>query len=748
MLSKLGKYEIEAELGSGGMGVVYRAIDTRLGRPVALKTMSPTVLGNPEVLKRFYREAQAAGQLHHPNIVTIYDIDEADGIPFIAMELLEGEDLEKIVAERRDLPLHRRLDIIVQTCRGLHYAHEHGVVHRDMKPGNIVVQPKGLVKIVDFGIARVGATTLTRTGAVMGTVMYMSPEQIRGHQVDARSDIFAVGVILYELLTFRSPFPGDDIPAILFKIVHEPPEPVSLHLPHCPADLELIVLKALEKERDQRYQTADEMAIELQSLSDSLRHDMVGVYLKQGERAIQEQKLTIAQECLSKVLEIDSSHELAKTMLDRLRDEAGKKQRAQKIEQYLQHAREALDTKQYAEALIFVDEVLRLDPRHEAAKQLKQKAVERHERDLRINRHLERAEKHAAAGDLERAKAELDAVLNIDREHQTALKMSGWLERELAERVLQQTPPPPPAKTREPTTTDFPAPPGRVREQTTETDVPVTEGTLVGGPVTLGPKESIEKSPFTATTEDIRPHAAAIPQPAVAGGPPASREPETVYGLPVEKTQVQPPGPAVPPARKVEPPPVKAAPAAPPPPAKKAEPPPPPPPPKPAAPPKPAPPPAKPAAAPPPAPTPRPAAPTPRPAVRAAPELQPERWVRPGEQRSPLVWVGVGALVVVLAAAGGWYYFFGKPAPGAVALTSSPWAEVVKVERAGQPLQIAGQTPMMLELPPGEYVIELKSGDTTEKVKVKVEAGETQTVHYTFPQLKVDQAVDEVLRQY
>jgi len=599
MLSKLGKYEIEAELGSGGMGVVYRAIDTRLGRPVALKTMSPTVLGNPEVLKRFYREAQAAGQLHHPNIVTIYDIDEADGIPFIAMELLEGEDLEKVIAERRDLPLHRRLDIIVQTCRGLHYAHDHGVVHRDMKPGNIVVQPKGLVKIVDFGIARVGATTLTRTGAVMGTVMYMSPEQIRGHAVDARSDIFAVGVILYELLTFRSPFPGDDIPAILFKIVHEPPEPVSLHLPQCPADLEMIALRALEKERDQRYQTADEMAIELQSLSDSLRHDMLGVYLKQGERAMQEQKLTIAQECLSKVLEIDSSHELAKTMLDRIRDEAGRKQRAQKIEQYLQHARDSLESKQYAEALIFVDEVLRLDPRHETAKQLKQKAVEKHERDLRIARHLERAEKCAAAGDLERAKGELEAVLNIDREHQTALKMSGWLERELAERVLQ-TPPPPPAKKREPTTdTDVPAPPpARVREPTTETDVPVTEGTLVGGPVSLGSKESIEKSPFTATTEDIRPHAAAIPK------PPVSREPETVFGLPVEKMKVQPQGPAAPPPAKAAPPPAPA------PPAKKAEPPPPPPP-KPVAPPKPTPPPAKPVA--------KPAAPAPKPAPAPTP---------------------------------------------------------------------------------------------------------------------------------
>ncbi len=388
MLSKLGKYEIEAELGSGGMGVVYRAIDTRLGRAVALKTMSPTVVGNPDVLKRFYREAQAAGQLHHPNIVTIYDIDEAEGVPFIAMELLDGEDLEKTIGERADLPLFKRLDIIVQTCRGLHYAHEHGVVHRDMKPGNIVVQPNGQVKIVDFGIARVGSATLTRTGSVLGTVLYMSPEQIRGQPVDGRSNIFSVGIILYELLTYRSPFPGEDIPAVLFKITHEAPEPLGQHLAHCPADLEMIVLKALEKESESRYQSGEDMALDLQSLADSLRHDTLGIYLKQGERALAEHKLNIAQECLQKVLEIDSSHELAKTMLERVREETVVRQRAQKIEQYLRHAQESLDSSQFAEALIFLDEILRLDPRHEAAKQLKQAAVERHERDLRIARHL------------------------------------------------------------------------------------------------------------------------------------------------------------------------------------------------------------------------------------------------------------------------------------------------------------------------------------------------------------------------
>jgi serine/threonine protein kinase len=163
MLTKLGKYVIKSELGRGAMGVVYLAEDPRLGRSVALKTMSPSVAGDPELLQRFYREAQSAGQLSHPNIVIIHDIDEADGTPFIAMEFLEGETLEKLIAARRDVPIVKKLDIMIQTCKGLHYAHQHGIVHRDVKPANIVVLTDGLVKILDFGIARVVGGNMTRT---------------------------------------------------------------------------------------------------------------------------------------------------------------------------------------------------------------------------------------------------------------------------------------------------------------------------------------------------------------------------------------------------------------------------------------------------------------------------------------------------------------------------------------------------------------------------------------------------------
>jgi serine/threonine-protein kinase len=433
MLTKLGKYEIVAELGSGSMGVVYRGLDPRLGRPVALKTMSPSVAGNPELLKRFYREAQSAGSLRHPNIVTIYDIDEADGIPFIAMEFLEGEDLDKIISARKDVTVVKKLDIIIQSCKGLHYAHQHGIVHRDVKPGNIVLLNDGMVKIVDFGIARIGVASMTRTGMVLGTVMYMSPEQVKGVTVDARSDIFSLGIILYELLTFQSPFPGRDVPAILFKILNEPPQAITELLPNCPPQLEKIVLRALEKNREERYQSAEDMAFELQRVADSLKRSMVEIYLKQGQQSFQDRNLTVAKESLMRVLEIDSSHEVAKSLLEQVQSLIYERQRTQKVDDFIRQAKEALGAELYDDAVHILDEILRLDPQQPEARQYKQMAVERREVAHKLARLLERAEKLTADADFPAAKTELEAILAIDRNHPTARKMMDWVVKELTE---------------------------------------------------------------------------------------------------------------------------------------------------------------------------------------------------------------------------------------------------------------------------------------------------------------------------
>ncbi|MBZ5560869.1 MAG: protein kinase [Acidobacteriia bacterium] len=434
MRTKLGKYVIKSELGHGAMGVVYLAEDPRLHRPVALKTMSPSVAGDPELLQRFYREAESAGQLRHPNIVTIYDIDEAEGTPFIAMEFLEGDSLEKLIRIRKPLPMYRKLDIIIQTCRGLHYAHQRGIVHRDVKPANIVVLNDGQVKIVDFGIARISDASMTRTGIILGTPMYMSPEQVRGKSVDPRSDIFSLGVILYEFLTFTSPFHAEDVPTIAYKILNEPPAPLRTVIANCPPQLDAVQQKAIAKEREERYQTAEDLAFDLQQQADYVRRNMVDVFVQEGERYFEAGNFTLARESLQRVLELDSGHNLAKNLLNKVQEQLQAHQRAQKVEQGLRQARQALEGRLFDEALDLFEEVLRVDPANEPAQQGKAQAAEQRERNRLINQHLSRAEELASEADLQGTREEVDKVLAIDPAHPRAVQLKDWLTKELVER--------------------------------------------------------------------------------------------------------------------------------------------------------------------------------------------------------------------------------------------------------------------------------------------------------------------------
>jgi eukaryotic-like serine/threonine-protein kinase len=438
MLSKLGKYEIQRKIGSGAMGVVYLAEDPRLGRPVALKTTTAEVASNPELLKRFYREAQAAAKLCHPNIVTIYDIDEASGIPFIAMEFLEGDNLQKVISERKDLLVLKKLQIIIDLCKGLDYAHQRGIVHRDIKPGNIMLADNGQVKIVDFGIARVGVSTMTRTGAVLGTVRYMSPEQVQAQTVDARSDIFSVGVVLYELLTYQTPFPGDDVSSILFKILNEEPEPITNYLHECPPQLEHAVQVALAKDREKRYQTAGDLAFDLQRVADGLRRSTVGAYLDQGQRSLEAGELTLAKDSLQKILEIDSNHELAQSLLADIRERIQSRQRVQTIERNLAGVKEALGSEQYEEAHALLEEVLRLDPGNKEAQRYKQLVSQQRERAGKVRSHLERAEKLAANTEFPKAKAELETLLSVDPGNAAAVAMMDWIVKEIADQERQR----------------------------------------------------------------------------------------------------------------------------------------------------------------------------------------------------------------------------------------------------------------------------------------------------------------------
>ncbi len=259
----ISHYRILEKLGEGGMGVVYKAHDTKLDRVVALKFLPHYLTSNPIEKERFYHEARAASALLHGNVAVVFEINEHDGQVCIAMECVEGRTLKRIIEEDA-LSLKNVLDIAIQVADGLAAAHEKGIVHRDVKSENIMVTPKGQPKITDFGLAKVkGATKLTKEGSTLGTAAYMSPEQARGEEVDHRSDLFSFGVVLYEMLTGKLPFRGEHQAALLYSILNEEPMPVARFNEKATPEIERIVAKALEKDRDDRYQHADEMLTDL-----------------------------------------------------------------------------------------------------------------------------------------------------------------------------------------------------------------------------------------------------------------------------------------------------------------------------------------------------------------------------------------------------------------------------------------------------------------------------------------------------
>jgi serine/threonine-protein kinase len=265
-LQNIGRYQIESELGKGAMGVVYKATDPNIGRSVALKTMRLDVHGieQEEMLRRFKNEARSAGVLSHPNIVTIYDAGEDQGLFYIAMEFIAGRTLAEVLQEHRVLPVDQVISITRNICAGLDFAHNKGIVHRDIKPANIMVTPDGTAKIMDFGIAKVSGS-LTSTGQVLGTPNYMSPEQVKGRQLDGRSDLFSLGVMLYEMLTGEKPFMGQGVTTIIYKIVNENPiPPRDLDLTIHPG-LSAVVSRTLAKDPYERYQTGAELIRDLES---------------------------------------------------------------------------------------------------------------------------------------------------------------------------------------------------------------------------------------------------------------------------------------------------------------------------------------------------------------------------------------------------------------------------------------------------------------------------------------------------
>lgn len=273
----IGKYQVERVLGRGSSGTVYLARDAGLDRQLAVKTLTLDPEDDPVLRTRFLREAQAAGGLRHPNLVTVYDVGEDRGQPYIAMEYVEGIDLEQVIQRREPHPIEWTLDVLRQVCEGLAYAHRNGIVHRDVKPPNIRVTLAGEVKIMDFGLARVPSSTVTKSRRLLGTVQYMAPEQVEGASVDHRADIFSVGAIAYEMVAHRKPFQGDSLTAVMFQILHGAPDPQALPATRYSPGLERIILKALTRDREARYQSLDAMHADLVSLVREAAKGLLGL---------------------------------------------------------------------------------------------------------------------------------------------------------------------------------------------------------------------------------------------------------------------------------------------------------------------------------------------------------------------------------------------------------------------------------------------------------------------------------------
>ena len=268
--SHLNRYEVVSELGRGSMGVVYKAQDPVIDRTVAIKTILLDEPGSETDAwrERFYREAKSAGRLNHPNIVTIYDVGESGDVAYIAMEFLGGQSLREILDSGTVLPLEKIADIAAQVADGLAFAHQHGIVHRDIKPANIMVLDTGVVKITDFGIARLPTGTRTVAGTIFGSPKYISPERIKGLEVDGRSDVFSLGAVLYEMLTGFPPFFGGDLGAILHQVLEVMPAPPSSRNRNVPPGFDYIVAKALAKRPEDRYEDARDMAADLRNFMD------------------------------------------------------------------------------------------------------------------------------------------------------------------------------------------------------------------------------------------------------------------------------------------------------------------------------------------------------------------------------------------------------------------------------------------------------------------------------------------------
>jgi serine/threonine protein kinase len=440
ILKKMGKYELIEAVGRGAMGEVYKAQDPFIGRLVALKTITGALVGRPDLLDRFYQEARSAGALQHPNIVTVYELGKEGDTPFIAMEFLEGESLEAIIERRPVLTLTQKVSYIIPVCRALDYAHKRGVVHRDIKPGNVMLTKDGGVKVVDFGIARLVDSSHTQTNTMIGTLGYMSPQQIRGERADERADIWACGVMFYELLSYQRPFDGANQTALMLNIASDDirPEAIKKFVPDCPATIESLLAKMLHKDITQRYQTMEELLLDFEPIWRRLQEASVAEMIAGSEELIRAKNFTRARDVLRRALQMDSRNNRAKTLLEEVNAELRQTVVRSQVNTAIEKARQLLSQGRHVDAKAEAEAALKLEPENVPAKELLAEIERASQRAQKIEETLRGAKHKLAEGSLEEASERAQQVLDWDAENPLARALQKQIEEQVAQREARK----------------------------------------------------------------------------------------------------------------------------------------------------------------------------------------------------------------------------------------------------------------------------------------------------------------------
>ena len=426
----LGKYEIISEIGRGAMGAVYKARDPLIDRLVALKTITGGSSAQSNLLDRFYQEARSAGALQHPNIVTIYELGHEKNTPFIAMEYLEGSSLDRLIEQRPVLPLSVKLGYISRVCDALAYAHHHNVIHRDVKPANIMVTKEGVVKVVDFGIARLTDMSMTQPNMMIGSRAYMSPQLYKGERADARSDIWATGVMLYELLAYQRPFSGDSEAELMFHIIYENPEDLKSFSSECTDELVPIVNKMLAKKTEDRFQSMEDVLHALEPIWKAAQQATVSGLLADCKELVAAKDLQRAQALLRKALHIDVGNSQAKSMLEKVTVELRRSEILPRLQEHMSRGEGFLKTGQLREAKAEAQAALGLDSRHESAQKLLVEVEAAEAKAQQLEQKLRLTKQRLAEGALTEAAAALGQAFEIDGANPLAQELKKQIEDE------------------------------------------------------------------------------------------------------------------------------------------------------------------------------------------------------------------------------------------------------------------------------------------------------------------------------